>query len=338
MIEIVSVAQSNAVLRNLTNAFDHPVTIGIVIAIATGLVVASILVRVLKSQDKISADTFAELLSRTRSWYVLAAAMVVPILLGPFWVWLFFLLLSLFCYWEFSKATKLIESKPTMLAGVLAIGITYFAVLDHWRDFFTASWAFGICFIFVIALISDQPKGYIRRVSLSIIGFAFAAISLGHLGFIANDVLFRPILLWILFCTELNDVFAYISGKTFGRRKLLPNTSPNKTWGGAIGAVVLTTTLVAVPGHFVFRGTPLDAIHHLVIMGLIISVLGQCGDLVISSIKRDLEIKDMGNVIPGHGGLLDRFDSLLLVAPSLFHYINYFYGIGGDQPLRILTG
>jgi len=73
-------------------------------------------------------------------------------------------------------------------------------------------------------------------------------------------------------------------------------------------------------------------------MGLIISVLGQCGDLVISSIKRDLEIKDMAGTIPGHGGLLDRFDSLLLVAPTLFHYINYFHGIGLDQPVRIFTG
>ena len=131
-----------------------------------------------------------------------------------------------------------------------------------------------------------------------------------------------------------------LAGKTFGKRKLIPNTSPNKTWGGAIGAVILTTTLAAVVGHFVFCGTSLDQPRHLLAMGLLISVLGQCGDLVISSIKRDLAIKDMAATIPGHGGLLDRFDSLLLVAPVLFHYINYFKadGIGGGQPLRIFTG
>jgi len=77
-------------------------------------------------------------------------------------------------------------------------------------DFFTTSWALGICFIFVVGLLPDQPSGYIRRASLAFIGFALFAISLGHLGFIANDILFRPILLWILFCTELNDVFAYM--------------------------------------------------------------------------------------------------------------------------------
>ena len=338
MILKFDASAQNDVFESFRKAFDHPVTVGIALAIATGLIVASILVRVLKSRGKIDDQTYDELILRTRSWYVLSAAMVAPILLGPFWVWLFFLVLSLFCFWEFSNATKLKESAPTVIAVFIAIIVTFFAVLDHWMDFFTTSWALGICFIFVVGLLPDQPSGYIRRASLAFIGFALFAISLGHLGFIANDVLFRPILLWILFCTELNDVFAYISGKTFGRRKLLPNTSPNKTWGGAIGAVVLTTSLAAVIGYFVFRGTPLGAIHHLIMMGLIISVLGQCGDLVISSIKRDLEIKDMAGTIPGHGGLLDRFDSLLLVAPTLFHYINYFHGIGLDQPVRIFTG
>ena len=323
---------------DLRDAFDHPVTVWIVSAIAIGLISASILVRVLKSRRQIGDETFNELILRTRSWYVLASAMVIPVLLGPFWVWLFFLVLSLFCFWEFSKATNLIDSKTTMGAVFLAIVVTFVAVLDHWMDFFTTSWALGICFIFVAALIPDRPSGYIRRVSLAFIGFALFAISLGHLAFIANDALFRPILLWILFCTELNDVFAYLSGKTFGRRKLLPNTSPNKTWGGAIGAVVMTTSLSALIGSYIFQGTPLAAVHHLLMMGLVISVLGQCGDLVISSIKRDLKIKDMADTIPGHGGLLDRFDSLLLVAPTLFHYINYFHGIGMDQPVQILTG
>jgi phosphatidate cytidylyltransferase len=100
----------------------------------------------------------------------------------------------------------------------------------------------------------------------------------------------------------------------------------------------MTTALSVLIGGFVFQGTPLSAFHHLLMMGLMLSFLGQCGDLVISSIKRDLNIKDMAETIPGHGGLLDRFDSLLLVSPTLFHYINYFHGIGLDQPVRILTG
>ena len=73
-------------------------------------------------------------------------------------------------------------------------------------------------------------------------------------------------------------------------------------------------------------------------LGLVVSLSGQFGDLMLSSIKRDLGVKDIGQVLPGHGGLLDRFDSLLLAAPAYFHYVGYFRGFGLDQPVRILTG
>ncbi len=123
-----------------------------------------------------------------------------------------------------------------------------------------------------------------------------------------------------------------------GRRKLAPNTSPNKTVGGAVGAIVLTSTLVIALGHFVFQGTELDRPVRLATLGLLVSVVGQLGDLMLSSVKRDLGLKDISNLIPGHGGLLDRFDSLILVAPAAFHYIGYLNGIGLKQPERIITG
>lgn len=327
-------------LLDATLAFDHPVTIGVTVAILAGLLLATALVGYLKAKEQISESTHRELRARTRSWYVLAAMMVVPILLGAVWVWAFFLLLSLFCYREYARATELARSRSATLPVVAAILLAYFAVLDHWMGLFTTAWPLGVCLIVVVGLLPDHPQGYIRRVALATVGFALVGMSLGHLAFMSNDELFRPLLLWILLCVELNDVFAYLAGKTLGRRKLIPNTSPNKTWGGAIGAIIMTTTLAAVVGHFVFQGTELDTATHLIAMGLIVSVLGQCGDLVISSIKRDLDIKDMATTIPGHGGLLDRFDSLLLVAPALFHYLNYFQkgGIGAGQAVRILSG
>ncbi|HEY2841264.1 MAG TPA: phosphatidate cytidylyltransferase [Pirellulales bacterium] len=322
-----------------SRAFEHPVTVGIVAAVAIALIVATVLIRVLKTKQKINDATYRELISRTRSWYVLVVLMLAPILLGAAWVCGFFLLLSVFCFREFARATELSSSKTAMISVYVAIAIVYFAVLDNWMGLFTTSWALGIALIAVAGLLPDHPQGYLHRVALAVVGFALFGISLGHLAFISNDELFRPILLWLLVCTELNDVFAYLSGKKFGRRKLAPNTSPNKTVAGAVGAVLLTTTLAAVLGGFVFRGTALERWPHLITMGILISVLGQCGDLVLSSIKRDIGVKDMAAVIPGHGGLLDRFDSLLIVAPCLFHYINYFKanGVGLDQPARIIT-
>ena len=101
---------------------------------------------------------------------------------------------------------------------------------------------------------------------------------------------------------------------------------------------MLTTALFALLMHWTLAGTPVDRPAHLIVLGLLISLTGQWGDLVMSSIKRDLGIKDMAALIPGHGGLLDRFDSLLFVGPAMFHYLYYFGGITLDQPARIFTG
>jgi phosphatidate cytidylyltransferase len=136
----------------------------------------------------------------------------------------------------------------------------------------------------------------------------------------------------------MNDIFAYICGKSFGRRKLVPNISPNKTVGGALGALVLTTILAAWLGKMVFAGTELARWNHLLVMGTLLSVLGQSGDLLLSSVKRDVGIKDMGTTFPGHGGVLDRFNSLLLVSPAMFHYVGYYVGVGWNEPIRIFSG
>src|SRR5439155_518493 len=108
-------------------------------------------------------------------------------------------------------------------------------------------------------------------------------------------------------------------------------TSPNKTVGGALGAIVMTTPLVALGAHFVWFNTVLDTPVCLLGLGIIVSIVGQFGDLMLSSIKRDLGLKDTAKLIPGHGGILDRFDSLILVAPAVFHYVNYFVGFAVGQ-------
>ena len=112
----------------------------------------------------------------------------------------------------------------------------------------------------------------------------------------------------------------------------------HKTLEGAVGALLLTTTFVALVSRPLFVGTPMDSAAAVIGLGAIISVGGQLGDLMLSSIKRDLGIKDTGATLPGHGGLLDRFDSLILVAPAVFHYVHFFVGFGMTEQTRILTG
>lgn len=319
----------------MSGAFSHQATVGITAFLVVLLAAAPVIFEVLNRMGKLTPELRRELYARYFSWLVLVPLMLVPVLVGRLVTIVAVGVLGLFAYREFARATGFFRNRLLSAAVVLGIVLITLASADHWYGFFMALSSLTVCALVIVALIGDQPKGYLQRVALAVFAFALFGVCLGHFGYFANDKNYRPILLLILLCVELNDVFAFCCGKLFGRRKLAPNTSPGKTLGGAIGAFVLTTALFAAIGRFVFAGTILAAPVHLVTMGALLSFTGQLGDLVISSVKRDLGVKDMGVVIPGHGGLLDRFDSLLFVGPALFHYVGYFVGVGLDQPARL---
>ncbi len=138
----------------------------------------------------------------------------------------------------------------------------------------------------------------------------------GHLAILTISRHAEGYLLFFIFAIAVNDIAAFTFGKLFGRHPLRKNISPQKTWEGAVGATVVS---LGLPWVLDFSFPPgLDGLHKLLI-GLIIGVGGQIGDLVMSYIKRDLGVKDMGRIIPGHGGILDRFDSMIFAAPLLLH-------------------
>lgn len=126
------------------------------------------------------------------------------------------------------------------------------------------------------------------------------------------------VLIWLVllsaFCT---DIFAYFSGYFFGKHKLCPNLSPKKTIEGAIGGTLGSVICSGLFGYFVVP----SIWWHCLIMGLIAAVFSQFGDLTASAYKRKMGIKDYGNLIPGHGGIMDRFDSVLFTAPIIYYYI-----------------
>lgn len=325
-------------LFGVAHAFDHPVTRWIVIGIGAALVGALLIIGVLSMAGVVKDPFRKELWKRTLAWGVMAPLLIGPVLLGAAWTILGVTVLSLVCYREFARATGLFREKLVSLVVAVGILAVAFAAFDHWYGFFVALFPLTVIIIAATAILPDSPKGYLQRVALGVLAFMLFGSSLAHLSYMANDWNYRPIVLMLLLGVQLNDVFAFVVGKTLGRRKVVPHTSPNKTLGGHLGALVLTTPLVAVMAHFIFPGSDLDRPVWLILLGLIVSVSGQMGDLMLSSIKRDLGIKDMGATIPGHGGVLDRINSVLLAAPAVFHYIGYFIGFGLDQPVRIFTG
>jgi phosphatidate cytidylyltransferase len=321
----------------LDGCLDDP-SIRLLLWIVAGLLALAVaVVATLIATGRVTGTLRSELVARTASWLGIAPAVVVPVLAGRLPTTLLVLLLSLLCFREFARATGFAGDPLMSGLVVLAILATNFAAIDHAPGLFAAIPALSLVAITAAALLRDRPAGYLQRVGLASLAMLFFGLGLGHVSFMANEPSYRGPMLLLLLCAGLNDVFAYCVGKAVGGPKLAPHTSPGKTVAGAVGAVVLTTSMVLVVGPHVFR-SDLRVPQHLLAIGLLVSCLGILGDLTMSSVKRDVGIKDMGAVIPGHGGVLDRCNSLLLAAPALFHYIGYFHGFGQGQPQRILTG
>ena len=320
-------------------AFRDPVTFWAVGVVIVALVLTWVGIIVLRRAGRIADKPYAEVMLRWRSWLILAGILLVPLLLGSAWVMAGVCLLSLLCYQEYARATGLFREKTISLFVVLGILLVTLAVADNYDRLFFASAALTVGMIAISTIPQDRPKGYVQRTALGVLGFLLFGYCFGYIGYFANSSRYRSILILLILSVELNDVFAFCVGKLMGGPKAIPNTSPGKTWAGCIGAFFLTTAFVVMLGHLVFRGTAVDRLDHLLLIGAGLSVLGQFGDLLLSSVKRDVGIKDIGHVIPGHGGLLDRFDSLVLVPPAAFHFLSLLLGpIGADQPQRILTG
>lgn len=317
-----------------SRAFEHPVTCVVTTAVVASLMLAPMLIQILLVTGRISDARRRQLLVRWRTWVVLAPLVFGPILLGAAWTIVGVGVLSLLCYREYSRATGLFREKAISLAIVLGITLITLATLDNWYRLFMALTPLTIVLILTVALLADRPHGYIQRSALGVLGFVLFGHGLGHLGHLANDPNYRPLILLILVSSEMNDIVSYWIGRG-GGKAILPQTNSRKSVAGVVGGLVLTTGLVMILGRSVFRDTVLAHWQHLLVLGMLISIVGQLGDLMFSSIKRDLGIRDFDVTVPGHGGLLDRFDSIVPISAVVFHYVNYFVGVGAGEQVRI---
>jgi phosphatidate cytidylyltransferase len=323
-------------LHGPREALHDPLILGVGAGVAIAISTAAIATLALHRRGRIGDGARRELLLRCGTWAALLPMIAAPILLGPLFVVVAVGLLSIVCYREYARATGLFRCRlvhVVVVVGILAIAIA--AAHDRYPAFVLV-WPLIVGAILAGSILLDRPRGYLQRTSLGMLGFALFGVCFGYVSLLANEPNFRLILIWMLLAVEFNDVFAFIAGQFVGGPKLRPNTSPNKKLFAGVIAILMTTLLVVTAGRFVFAGQPIGAPGHLIALGVIISIAGQLGDLVLSSIKRDLRIKDMAAALPGHGGWLDRFDSLILVAPAVYYYITYFQG-GGPTSIGVVA-
>jgi phosphatidate cytidylyltransferase len=323
-------------LFNPAVAFDHPATLPLLLVAVAPLALAPLVLRL--GRRWAAPEARRDAWRRYRPWLVLVPVMAVPVLLGAFWVILGVAALSVLCFREYARATGLFREKFICYLVVAGILLVHLAALDNWYRLFVALFPLVIGAVAGLAAAQDRPKGYVQRVALGVVAFGLFGSCLGHLSFLATDEDYRPRLALVLIAVGFWDVARYTLGKAIGGRPLAPNTCPDRTLSGAVGAAVFTAAFVFGAGWFVFHNTPLANPWRLALLGVLVAVAAQFGDLMLASIKRDAGVAELDVVIPGHGGLLDRFDSLILAAPVAFHLINFFAGVGANQPDRVFTG
>jgi len=266
-----------------------------------------------------------------RGWLIMAPAVMGCIFAGREATIIGSTLVAIFGLKEFARATGLY--RDWWMTGGVYLAIVAISIVSRvadpfngqpgWFGLFMTLPVYAIALLLLIPIFRNRTKGQLQAVSLAIVGFIYIGWMFGHLGFLANSNHPYGYLLYVVFAVELNDVAAFTFGRLFGRHKLRSRISPNKTWEGALGALAVS---LALPWGLGFSFPHFGVVQRL-LTGLIVGIGGQLGDLSISVIKRDLGIKDMGAAIPGHGGILDRIDSLIFVAPLFLHMVNYFYGL-----------
>ena len=306
----------------------RPVAMGLAaiwaLLVLAGLIVFA-LVRARPERD------YGELVSRTRTWVWILAVVTLVMAAGDQVAIVFVGLISFLAFKEFLTLTPNRATDRRVLAwAYLAIPIQFYWV-------YTGRYGFFIIFIPVYVftliafrlLLTERTDGFIRAAATLQWGLILTVFNLSHLGFLFVLPLAVPtqaggagLFFFVVFLTQFNDVAQYVWGKLLGRRQVIPKVSPGKTWEGLVGGVA-TTTLLAVALAPVF--TPFAPLYAAA-AGLLIGVLGFVGDVTVSAVKRDLGVKDSGRFLPGHGGILDRLDSLTFTAPLFFHFTRFFYG------------
>lgn len=293
--------------------------------VGTILVLASVIGEVLRARLSPAGENpvVENLNARINAWWVMVICLALAFIAGKPGVVLLFALCSFAALREFLTLTTHNRADHWSLVA------SFFLVLPLQYTFLATDW-YGMYSIFipvyafllipVVSALRGSTKDFLIRVSETQWALMICIYCASHVpallylqipGFEGRNVI---LIAYLIFVVQLSDVLQYVWGKLIGRTKVAPNLSPSKTWEGLIGGT-LSATAIGTALYWMTPFSPLEAAG----MCLLITVMGFFGGLVMSAIKRDRGIKDWGHLIAGHGGFLDRLDSVIFAAPIFFH-------------------
>jgi len=299
-----------------------------IVAIYGLLIVASIITYTIRRFSP--GSTADELSKRVVSWWWMITVFTIAVLTTRVVSTIFLGLVSFLALKEYLSLVPTRRVDREILAwAYLAIPVQFY--LAHVHTFglfmvFIPVWMF--LFLPPLMVLRGQTEGFLRAVGTLSWGLMMTVFTLSHMAWllVSGDAV-NPVaggiglLFFLVVLTQFNDVAQYCWGKLLGRHKVTSHVSPKKTWEGLIGGLATTTLVAALAGPYL---TPMD-MRWSALAGLILGIAGFLGDITMSAMKRDLGVKDTGGLIPGHGGILDRVDSLTYAAPVFVHFVRYFY-------------
>ena len=247
---------------------------------------------------------------------------IIFLFLGGIYLKFFVLILSLAGMYELYKVSKLKSINPISYAGYFLCVVYYISLGNH-TDF---------KFIFLLTIISllilfcipvFETKYNFIDISITLLSFLYVSVFFSFI-VLVDYKNYGNYFVWLIFISSwMCDTSAFYAGKFFGKTKLCPRISPKKTVEGSIGGLIGSAVFCGLYGAFIISCGVHVALIHFIILGVICGIFSQFGDLAASSIKRFAGVKDFSNLIPGHGGILDRFDSILFSSVIVFYYLTF---------------
>ncbi len=275
----------------------------------------------LVKRQKPKHELLNKILTIVKGWWLIFTVLSIASLAGKWGIWALFLVISLYGVSEYLGISQLCPANKTTIRVFYGFGTVVFYLLLL-SPSVTLAYMFAVVFQLMISVVLLLQSKKRESIPLTIAGgfgiftLVVALSSVAQLVFL-GDRLWKQegsgvaALLILIILTSLNDVFQFIGGKSFGKRKIVPHLSPNKTEAGFVAGILGTATLASLLLHAFFATSWLDGF----VIGVMIGLSGILGDLFLSAVKRSNGIKDFSDLIPGHGGLLDRIDSLIFTAP-----------------------
>jgi len=300
---------------------------GVLALLVVATVIGALLRRAAKTDS--ARAVIDNLNSRTRAWWKMCAIFALSLLIGRIGTLVLFYLLSFLALREYLTLvpTRHGDHRTLFWSFFIITPLQYYLIGISWYGFFAILIpVFAFLFVPTRIALAGDPQHFLERAAKISFGLMICSYCLSYApallllripGFEGHDA---RLLLYLVIVDQMSDVFQYIWGKLLGRHKIAPVVSPNKTWEGFVGGIASATLL----GTGIWWATPFTRLQSAG-LSLAITLLGFFGGLVMSAIKRDAGVKDYGAVIEGHGGILDRIDSLCFAAPVFFHLVRYYF-------------